>query len=231
MANLSFNEGLKKVFDFHSKPCPDISVKSGEMFDTVKRDGKDIPVFYYKYFNKFIGMHDLNLLGDPCALTVSSVDTESLQRILFRELYVAEYLLNAKINHITTYRNGNSANLIVGFSNKAKAHIQIHSASCGERQFRHELFTTDGFVSDRVVDTVVAQHALNVFTNEGHEAYTDADIMLYGLTTIEQEQIYAIYDVFECENVDDLIIEAERLEKIVNLTLSSNNTYICREDF
>lgn len=231
MINLSFNEGLKRVFDFHEKPCPDISVKNGEMFDTVEKDGKDVPIFYYKYFNKFIGMHDLNLLGDPCALTVSSVDTESLPRILFRELYVAEYLLNAKIDHITSYRNGNSANLIVGFSNKSKAHMQIHSASCGERQFRHELFTTDGFVSDRVVDTVVAQHALNVFTNDGHETYTDADIMLYGLTTIEQEQIYAIYDVFESENIDDLITEAKRLEKIVDLTLSSNKTYYCGEDF
>ena len=231
MANLSFNEGLKRVFDFYGKSCPDILIKNGEMLDTVEKDGKDVPVFYYKYFNKFVGMHDLKLLGNPCALTVSSVDTENLSRILFRELYVAEYLLGAKIEHITSYRNGNSASLIVGFSNKAKAHIQIHSASCGERQFRHELFTTDGFVSDRVVDTVVEQHALNVFTNEGHETYTDADIMLYGLTTIEQEQIYAIYDVFESENIDDLINEANRLEKIVGLTLSSSKTYRCGEDF
>lgn len=231
MTNLTFHEGLKRVYDFHGKPCPNIVLKRGEMFDTVEKDGKDVPVFYYRYFNKFIGMHDLDLLGDPCALTVSSIDTESLSRILFRELYVAEYLLNAKIEHITAYKNGNSANLIVSFFNHAKAHIQIHSASCGERQFKHELFTTDGMVSDRVVDTMIAQHALNVFTKDGHETYTDSDIMLYGLTTIEQEQIYAIYDVFERENIENLITQAKRIEKIVTLTLSSNQTYHCGEDF
>ena len=231
MTNLSFNDGLRRVFEFYGKPCPEISIKTGDIFDTVKKDGKDVPVFYYRYFNKFIGMHDLDLLGTPCALTVTSVDTENIERILFRELYVAEYLLKAKIDHITAYRNGNSANLIVGFLSKAKAHMQIHSAACGERQFRHELFTTEGFVSDRVVDTVVAQHALNVYTEKGYEHYTDADIMLYGLSTVEQEQIYAIYDIFECENADELIAEAKRLGKIVRLTLSNNQTYYSGEDF
>lgn len=231
MTNLSFFDGVRRVFEFYGKPCPEISIKTGDMFDTVQKDGKDIPVFYYRYFNKFIGMHDLNLLGNPCALTVTSVDTENIARILFRELYVAEYLLKAKTEHITTYRNGNSANLIAGFSNKAKAHMQIHSAACGERQFRHELFTTEGFVSDRVADTVIVQHALNVYTKEGYEHYTDADIMLYGLLTAEQEQIYAIYDIFETEDTEKLIAEAKRLEKIVSLTLSGNKTYFSGEDF
>lgn len=231
MTNLLFFDGVRRVFEFYGKPCPEVLIKTGDMFDTVKKDGKDIPVFYYRYFNKFIGMRDLNLLGTPCALTVTSVDTESIERILFRELYVAEYLLKSKIEHITAYRNKNSANLIVGFSNKAKAHMQIHSAACGERQFRHELFTTDGFVSDRVVDTVVAQHALNVYTEDGYEHYTDADILLYGLSEAEQGQIYAIYDIFETENTDDLIAEAKRLGKIVNLTLSNNQTYYSGEDF
>lgn len=233
MPNLSFNDGIHRVFEFYGKPCPcpEALLKTGDMFDTVEKDGKDIPVFYYKYFNKFVGMHDLNLLGTPCALTVVSVDTENIRRILFRELYVAEYMLRAKTEHITAYRNGNSANLIVGFSNKAKAHMQIHSASCGERQFKHELFTTDGFVSDRVVDTVVAQYALNVYTKKGYEHYTDADIMLYGLSETEQAQIYAIYDIFESENTDGLIAEAGRIKKIVDLVLSGNQTYFSGEDF
>ena len=230
MKNLSFHDGVRKVFEFYGKPCPSVSIKTGAMFDTVKKDGKDIPVFYYRYYNKFVGMHNLDLLGNPCALTVYSIDRENIERILFRELYVCEYLLNSKIEHITSYRNSNSANLIVGFSNQAKAHMQIHSASCGERQFRHELFTTDGFVSDRAVDTVVAQYALNVYTENGFEHYTDADIMLYGLSEIEQEQIYAIYDIFETENVDNLIAEAKRLEKIVRLTLSENRMYLDGED-
>ena len=231
MTNLSFYDGVRRVFEFYGKPCPAVSLKTGDLFDTVEKDGKDVPVFYYRYFNKFVGMHQLNLLGDPCALTVTSVDTDKIGKILFRELYVAEYLLGSKIEHITAYRNANSANLIVGFSNKAKAHMQIHSAACGERQCKHELFTTDGFVSDRVADTVIAQHALNVYTNEGYEHYTDADIMLYGLSEIEQEQIYAIYDIFETENADDLIADAKRLEKIVRLTLSNNRTYCSGEDF
>lgn len=176
-------------------------------------------------------MHDLKLLGNPCALTVSSVDTENIKLILFRELYVAEYLIGDKTEHITAYKNGNSANLIVGFKNKAKAHMQIHSSNYGEKQFRHELFTTDGFVSDRVVDTLVVQHALNVYSEKGYETFTDADTLLYGLTEIEQQKIYAIYDIFHSENTDSLIDDAKRLEKIVNLTLFDNKTYYCGVDF
>lgn len=231
MRKLSFSEGLDRVFEFGGKACPEIEIKKGKMFDAVKKDGAFVPIFYYKYFNKFSGMKNLDLLGEPCALTVSSVDTEPLERILFREIYVAEYLIGAKVEHITAYKNANSINLIIGFENKAKAHMQCHSASYGERQFRHELFTTEGFVSDRVVDTVIAQHALNVYTKDGHETFTDADIMLYGLSTVEQETIYAIYDIFDSADNEELINDAKRIEKIVSLVLCDNKTYVSGEDF
>lgn len=220
----TISEGVHKLFASHNEKCPPFTLKFGELFDTVSKDGSDIPVFRYKYYNKFIGMHDLDLLGTPCALTVTSIDTEPVERILFRELYVAEYLLNSEVENITAYRNKNSANLIVGFRNKAKAHMQIHSAVCGEPQFRHELFTTEGFVSDRVVDTVTVQHALNVYTEKGCETYTDADMSLYGLTTVEQEYVYAIYDIFNDENTEPLIAAAKRLEE-ATVSALNNGTY------
>lgn len=231
MTELSFQKGLSRVFEFNGKTCPKIVIKPEKMYDCVLKDGVFVPIFYYKYFNKFVGMKNLDLLGEPCALTVSSFDTEPLQRIIFREIYVAEYLIGSKVEHITAYRNSGNINIIIGFMNKAKAHIQCHSVSCGERQFKHELFTTDGFVSDRVVDTVIAQHALNVYTNDGFETYTDADTMLYGLPIIEQEKIYAVYDIFENKDNKELISDAERIEEIVNLVLKDNKTYTFGEDF
>ncbi|MEG1515834.1 MAG: hypothetical protein RSD95_13175 [Clostridia bacterium] len=230
MTELTLREALERVFKYHREACPEIRLTSDRLHRSVWMNGEAIPLFSYRTNPKIEGMKSLELLGSPCALTVSSVGNDSLEQILFRELDVAEYLLGAETDHITAYRSGDSANLIVGYRNQTTAHMQLHSSPYGERQFRHELFTTEGMVCNRVVDTVIAQNAMNIYTERGYEYYTDADILLYGLKPIEQEEVYGIYDSFHA-NPQALIARGQRLERIVDAAFSLNRTCHTGEDF
>ncbi len=230
MTEITLQEGLRRMFAYHDEVCPDLRLAQGCFCRTVEVGGRAVPVFSYRTYPKFEAMRKLELLGTPCALTVSSVGTDSLGEILFRELDVAEYLLDTETDHITAYRTGDSANLIVGFAGGTTAHMQLHSARCGVRQFRHELFTTDGMAADRVVDTVIAQHAINLYTEDGYETYTDADFLLYGLTQEEQETVCGIWDAFHTDAAAQ-IARGERLARITEAAL--NKACTCRrgEDF
>ncbi len=230
MTELTLQDGLRRVFEYHGEACPDVLVTQGRYCRFVRIGERDVPLFSYRTYPKFDAIRHLELLGKPCALTVSSVGTDSLGEILFRELDAAEYLLGAETDHITAYRTGGSANLIVGFANGTTAHMQLHSARCGVRQFRHELFTTEGMAADRPVDTVIAQHSVNLWTDEGYETWTDPDILLYGLTQEEQETVYGIWDAFHADAAE-LIARGERLERIVGAALTKERTCRRGEDF
>lgn len=189
-----------------------------------------MPVFSYRTNQKIEEMKALDTLGTPCAYTAMSVNSDSLEQILFRELDVAEYLMDTQTDHITAYCTGNSANLIVGFDNGASAHMQLHSSPFGPRQFHHELITDQGLVSDRVADTVIAQQALNLYTNDGYEFFTDSDFLLYGLSEEDQELVYGIFDSFHSD-IDVLIERGRRLSSIVLSAFSQNRTCYAGEDF
>jgi len=230
MTEITILEGLKRIYDYHGERCPEIRICEGEFYRSVLTDGVKVPVFSYRTAQKIEGMKLGELLGKPCALTATSVGHDSLEQILFRELDVAEYLLDSQVEHITAYASGESANLIVGMENGSKAHMQLCSSPHGERQFHHELFTTQGTVSNRAVDSVIAQHALNVYTKDGDESYTDADVLLFGLTGEGQELVYGIYDSLHLDRTE-LIDRADRLSRIVKCALENGRTSRSGEDF
>ena len=230
MTEITLQDGIRRVSAYYGEPCPDVCITQGRFCSTVRIGDRDVPVFSYRTHPKFEGIRRLDRLGKPCALTISSVGTDTLEQILFRELDVAEYLLDSPTDHITAYRNGSSANLIVGFESGTTAHMQLHSARCGVRQFRHELYTTEGMAADRPVDTVIAQHAINLWTEDGYETYTDPDMLLYGLTEEEQETVWGVWNAFHADAAD-LIGRGERLARITEAALTQGRTCRRGEDF
>ena len=230
MTEITLLDGIRRIFDYRGEECPEICLTEGEYYSSVLVDGVNVPVFSYRTAQKLEGMKLGELLGRPCALTSTSVGHDTLRQILFRELDAAEFLLESRVEHITAYVCDSSANVIAGMENGSKAHMQLHSSPYGERQFHHELFTDSGTVSDRAVDSVIAQHALNVYTQDGHESYTDSDILLYGLSECQQELAYGIYDAFHLDR-DELVSRAERLSGAVKAALESGRTCYSGEDF
>ncbi len=230
MTEITLQEGIRRLFAYHEEACPEIRLTQGRFCRFVRIGETDVPLFSYRVHPKIEGIRKLDVLGKPCALSVSSAGTDSLAEILFRELDAAEYLLDAETDPITAYRTGNSANLIVGFTNGTTAHMQLHSARCGVRQFRHELYTTQGMAADRPVDTVIAQHAVNLYTEDGYETYTDGDFLLYGLSQEDQEVVYAVYDAFHGD-AQALIARADRLGRIADAALTKGRTCRRGEDF
>lgn len=223
-------EGIQKLFSESSEHCPDIQLSEERFFQAVYVGGEWVPVLSFRTNPKIVGMKALDVLGRPCALTAMSVCNERLERILFQELDIAEYLLDSETEHITAYRAGSSANLIAGFMNGATAHMQLHSTPFGTRQFHHELITDQGMVSDRVVDTVIAQQALNLYSADGYEFYTDSDLLLYGLSCEEQELAYGIFECFHTD-ASARVERGKRLSRIVAAALSDSRTCRLGVDF
>jgi len=238
LTKITLMEGIKRVFEYNEEECPGICLVDGEYYRSVMINGKAVPIFSYRINPKIAGMKSNqgynmksnSLLGEPCALTSTSVGSDPLSSILFRELDVAEFLTDSVVDHITAYTCDKSANLIVRMKNAARVHMQLHSSPYGERQFHHELFTTQGTVSNRAVDSVIAQHALNIYTKDGNISFTDFDILLFGLTTEEQEITYGIYDSYH-QDQDVLIQRAERLARIAQCALSDSRTFRSGEDW
>lgn len=225
---MTFEEGLKSIFDHYHESCPQLEIETRKYQKWLLWDGKEVPIFPYRYYPKFKAMRDLPLLGDKCALSLYSVGNDSLEQILLRELDLAEYLLDSETDHITAYTKGESANIIAGMANGTTTHMQLHSSRFGSRKFHHELYTTQGTVSDLAVDAVVPQNALNIYTENGYEAFTDSDILLYGLTAEQQEEIYCIYDAVH-DDVSALIRKEKRLSRIVGKVLGSTETIFVGE--
>ena len=71
MTEITLQEGLRRVFEYHEEPCPEIRLEQGRFCRTVDVGGQAVPVFSYRTYPKFDAMKKLELLGTPCALTVS----------------------------------------------------------------------------------------------------------------------------------------------------------------
>lgn len=226
----SVEEGVKRLFELKKEDFIPFTLVRGKRYKEIKLEGKSIPLFVSRYYPKWARIKGLNVLGSPCAITGYFVSCSSLEEIMFREFDLCEWWLESEISRLTVYRNGDSANVLLSFKIDTTANLQLHSAKCGSPQFKHELFTTGGMASDRAVDTLIAQGALNVYTCEGHEQYTDVDINLYGLDEWQINEVYCIYNTLK-ESSDELRARAERLNRIVDLAMKGERTYYAMEDF
>jgi hypothetical protein len=111
-------------------------------------------------------------------------------------------------------------------------HTVIHSAAFGENLFKHEFFNTEGMISNRAVDTVIPQQALNIYTKDGYEYITDSHHILYGLTPNEVNEVVAIYTVLTAKNTEKLNEQVKRLDKITDVALNSSGKCVVKgEDF
>lgn len=225
-------EGVKAFFAYHKEEVPSYTVTNGRKYKTLSYGDKSVPLFIYNEHPKIRGiMAKREILGSPCALTVSSVDNTTLDELLFRELIVAEDCFNSEIVKVTAFVKNNSATVLCKTENDGTVHLTLNAADFGEKHFKHEYFTTEGMICNRAVDTVIEQHAMNIYTKDGYEYITDNHHVLYGLTPDEVNEVICIYGAFK-QDAEKLTAKAKRIEKIVDVALANSGKCVVKgEDF
>lgn len=226
-------EGVKKLFALRKQVLPDYEILQGKRYKTIKWNGKSAPLFSFLEHPKILGLTlKREILGKPCAMTGYSVDNAALDALLFRELLIAENCFCSEVNKVTVFRSGNSANVTAKFENDAALSVSLHAAGFGDNLFKHEFFNTQGMISNRSVDTVIPQQALNVYTASGYEYFTDSNYALYGLAPSDADEAVAIYAVITHGDALKDSATAERLDRVVDVALKNVGKCVVKgEDF
>lgn len=181
--------------------------KDGELCDTLILDGKEYPFFWWRYDTQVSAITNLAPLRKPCSMKLnrSSAKSEGLDRLLYRELDIAERTLGEEIVSVMCYRNDPALNMLATTKSGRVAIFELASVlnDGTEEQGRHTLWGADGMASDRVVSQKVASQAIYLFTEEQKdpETYNDIFNYMYGLSKTDATKAAAVLEVL-LGNVD-----------------------------
>ncbi len=222
----SVEEGVKVIFSAIEQQAPDFKLKrrdENEFSDILTLDEKEYPIFAERYEVRIRKISDYG--KDPTQNSAVNVYSFtgcdiSLDEHIFRELSIAEHILNAKIVKITAFVNKNAANIIALTDHKTTANLDLANslAAGSEKQCQHKLITTHGMANDIAVGTMTAVNQINVFKTESKlpETYDDDEYYLYGLDDTDVARVNAIYSVMTGKtNKAELSESYERLKAAV----------------
>ena len=199
-------EGLHNLFKAGQRPAAEFVYEKAapeSCCDHIIWEGERIPVLEWRYSKKYYGVYStLPRLGELSMLKTLDFapNTRTLAQELFREMDLAEFLLQSRVKSIMGFGTEQAANFIVRMQNGTLMNLETAVTMPAEarREVKHTVFTTNGMASDMVVDNVVVHDQIHVFNNGRHSTnYTDDDINLFGLSLEEQDTCYAIYALLD----------------------------------
>lgn len=168
---------------------------------------------------------DGKTLEDVSTLRFASMSAEqSLEKLLYRELDLCEYLGESPIVSAFAVTGGKTANVIVKLADGKSCSVECSAAlPPGTAEMdRHEIIARRGIACDRVVDTQVPQSSIYQFTANGEKRYTDIDTELFGFSNAEILLIRAAFEVLRQPELADAWNKAgTRLVRLTEETLAS----------
>ena len=168
---------------------------------------------------------DGKTLEDVSTLRFASMSAEqSLEKLLYRELDLCEYLGESPIVSAFAVTGGKTANVIVKLADGKSCSVECSAAlPPGTAEMdRHEIIARRGIACDRVVDTQVPQSSIYQFTAGGEKRYTDIDTELFGFSNAEILLIRAAFEVLRQPELADAWNKAgARLVRLTEETLAS----------
>lgn len=203
----TIEEGMQRLFEAGQRSPVDfqyVEADSSAICDYVIVNGEKLPLLTWRYSpkNNTIFNTIRTQLGKKSTLKSLNFapNTRTMAQELFREFDLAEFFIGSKMISVMGYGNEKAANFIARFENDAILNLEISVTMPAEakREFKHTLYTTNGLVSDMVIDNVVIHDQVHLF-NDGKNpiAYTDFDSSLFGLTLDQQDICYAIYGLID----------------------------------
>lgn len=199
----NIREGVEKLLKIRGREVPEFSLenrKEGGFTPTLLWEGKRIPLFTTRYDPRirhiaaYGNKTEENSALNVYAFTGSDV---SLDRLLYRELCIAEFILHSKIRKITAFVNENAANIIAVMEDGTTANLDLGNtmAPGSHIQCQHRLITKHGMANDLSVTDMTVQHQVYIFSEEGTAVYDDDEYYLYGLSEEEVETVLTIHGI------------------------------------
>lgn len=226
-------EGIEKLLQIRGREIPEFELEDrqeGGFTPTLLWEGKRIPLFTTRYDPRirhiaaYGNKTEENSALNVYAFTGSDV---SLDRLLYRELCIAEFILHSRIVKITAFVNENAVNLIAAAENGTNANLDLGNtmAPGSHIQCQHRLITKHGMANDLSVTDMTVQHQVYIFSDAGTAVYDDDEYYLYGLDEEEVETVLTVHGIFtghiSCESWQE---DHERYLKMIDAVRESSRT-------
>ncbi|MBQ7566325.1 MAG: hypothetical protein IJT18_04320 [Oscillospiraceae bacterium] len=159
----------------------------GDLTDVLTLDGKDYPLFWWRFDTQTSMLHEMAPSREPCSMKLnrSCGKGEGLARLTYREFDIAQWVLRSALQSVMCFENGEARNILGTMENGCVAVFELAAALCDgtEEQGRHTFWGKNGMGSDRVVSQKVPSQATYLFTDDKTQAETYNDVFrcMYGL--------------------------------------------------
>lgn len=193
-------EVYRYSFDTDWKYVP---AEDGELVDKLILNGEEYPFFWWRTDTQITSMRGMAAPRKLCSMKLnrSCPKSEGLERLMYRELDIAEQMLGSEISKIMCFRNGSAANMIGTTESERVAIFELAAVLNDEtaEQGRHTYWGEDGMASDRVVSQKLASEAVYLFTEDKAEpeTYNDIFIYMYGLSKNDVVKAAAIVGILK----------------------------------
>lgn len=178
-------------------------VPAGEndLTDTLVLDGESYPLFWWRADPQIATIAKLAPSRDICSMKLNRTCSRSLglDKLLYRELDIAEFVMGTRVKTMMNFRNGNSMNMLCTMENDRVALFELAATLHDDspEQGRHTYWGSNGMASDRVVSQKLPSEALYLFTEDKADPtlYNDLFLLMYGLdrtTTLKAATITEI---------------------------------------
>lgn len=196
-------QGVVKLLTIRGREVPEFSLEhhsSDGFVPVLLWEGKRIPLFTTRYDPRIRHIAGYgNTTEENSALNVYAFagSDVSLDRLIYREMCIAEFILHSKVRKIMAFVNQNAANIIAVMENGTTANIDLGNtmAPGSHIQCQHRLITKHGMANDLSVTDMTVQHQVYIFGENGTCVYDDDEYYLYGLSEEEVETVLTIHGI------------------------------------
>lgn len=227
------NEGVEIICDLlNLERVPEWSIidrGNGEFCDTLVIDEEKYPLFLWRFDGQFHALKEMSGNLRPVCFKLNCCTERSygLERLMFREFDLAEYILDSEIKKLNAFINGSSANILASMANGKTAVFELGAtlADGTADQGKHTVWGKDGQIADRVISEKCAPQEMYIYTDDSRPYSHNDDVggLLYGLTKKEVVTVSALYKIFSGKtDVSDWNARAEKYKKYIELAKESD---------
>ncbi len=190
-----------------------------DLTDCVIIGGKKYPLLYWRCDPQIeaVARNAKNNIGGSVSAKISGMVSRDygIEAFLYKELDIAEWILDSEIKKITAYVNKNAINATLLMKNGKVAALELGATLPygAEEQTRHTAWGKQGLESTRVVSTKIRPQSVYMFTDRQEPyVFNDATKELYGLTLADATAAVAVFKIITGNT--DLTFNEERDKKL-----------------
>lgn len=178
-----------------------LPAKEGELVDKIVLDGEEYPLFWWRSDTQICGLLRRAPERKLCSMKLnrSGSKKDGLDSLLYKELDIAELMLDSTIDKIMCFRKAHSLNMLGTMKNERVAVFELAAVlhENTEEQGRHIYWGEEGMASDRVVSQKVASEAVYLFCEDQEKAdvYNDIFLYMYGLNKTDATKAACITEI------------------------------------